>query len=1652
MSANTVDERIVSMQFDNSDFEKNVKTSMSTLDKFKRKLKFDDAADSFNDLERSSNKVKFEGLSSAMDSVEMKISAKTIIIAETLRKIVSSVEDSAAKMIKSLSFDQMTTGFSKYEQQVAAVQTMMAAVKEKSSGESFINDEDKMEYVNTQLEKLLWFTDETSYNFTAMASTIGKFVSNGVDLEKAANAMQGIATWAAISGQNAQTATNAMTQLAQALGSGKIRLQDWQSIETANMATSEVKQQFLDMAVAQGKLVKVGDKYYKTNQNAEDALNGVNSNLKTYTNGMEGAADATQKFDEKYAITVDNFRSSLAQDWFDTDVLTSVLEEYGNFATKVQEIQAMGKNNGKYKTTSEWVGIVNEFANNKDNLEEQSKIVKNVADLLGTTEEEAYKYLSEMSAMDLGRRAFAAAQEAKTFSEVIDSIKEASATRWMNIWQSIFGNYLEAKKLWTAMANDLYDVFVAPMESVETVFSNLRENGLFEKLFNTDDEDEIYSVYEALRDTYNLLFGWDDDSAFVKALTNILGVDGIEGIEEKLYNFISGLIDKAQSFAESLVPSDATVTAFQHVMESIFAGFSILKTTIGYIKTALAPIKELFQEIFTRLFVGSNQSESLLVKFDKFLKNSETAENIVNAIAYGLNKVKDFILKIIDKVTGFKKDIKEISFSDLAIQIKRFAAIKKIEIFDKIKGFFESIGNSSFVSKTKELFGYISTKAVDFFKGLPKIELLELFKSIVNSIFASLEFGVNLLNKLIPVITKLFNSLTKGFNKLTTGLKGGKLEAIFNSVRDTLQTFADSISGKEGSGILDVLLSIVDFIGKPIKLLGKGIKFVMDILGKFFDLIIEKLSDPSLAERVFDRLKEFFDDFNDKTLPRIRTNLVEFLAILQLLIPEITLIIAAMGSVSIGNGLRNIGRAIKEFSWDFRDFLGLRTRGVAKQIRSIALLIGVIAAAIGGLMYAIFKFSEYLQSNPDAFTNVLKTIGLFALILVAASGIVAGILLLVKAASSITDSEKVFKSLAGLMISMSVVIATMIGAMWVLDQLESVWTDLGVLAILVAGLTLFMGMMATIASKYGENLKNVNSVLTTFSINMLILAGVLAIISKIPNAIQSALILGGLIVVIGLILSLAAVIGKLSDGKSLQGVSSAFLSLSVLLITLAGVMQWISNANINWDAVTKFGICLGVLIAGLALLSIISTPVAITAAALTALGMAIVLMGVGMLLGAEAMKIFSESAEDAINAILNSLVTFMNWFNENIGLVNDFLNTMVLAGLDLIGSFIHGFLKMLADDAPLILKDILDLIMGILKVLNEHAVDLAAEGTRLALCLIIGILDGISENAGPLMESLVEFIISIIEGLAKAIGDNSDRIVDAIWFLIESIIRLIFSAVGIRGEVWEAIKSCLDKVKPAEIMKTLQDAFIAAVKKMFELMFKAQTLWNEKVKPALTSLWDYVKSLPGKWVEDFKQFGKNIIQGLIDGFENMKKKVKEGISNVGDTIANTFKGIFGIHSPSKVFQEYGEYMDEGLVIGLGRYADQAADAAGGVGYSVMDAMSEAISEAANLVENGIDAEPRIRPIMDLSNIQNGVNAMGGMLSGNYSVGASANYANAASSTGRFGYNSESGATTNNTNETINNTFNITGDNPREIADEVSKIIQQQVGRRNSVWA
>ena len=234
----TVDERVVEMRFDNKQFEANVQTSLSTLEKLKQSLNLEGATKGLENVNATAKRFDMSGVSDAVETVKARFSALEVMGITALANITNSAVNAGKRMIESLTIAPISQGFDEYELKMGSIQTIMM-----STGAS-------LEEVNKYLNELNTYSDKTIYSFQDMTSNIGKFTNAGVGLEDAVMAIQGVSNVAAVSGANTNEASRAMYNFAQALSAGYVKLIDWKSIENANMATVEFKTQLLESAVA----------------------------------------------------------------------------------------------------------------------------------------------------------------------------------------------------------------------------------------------------------------------------------------------------------------------------------------------------------------------------------------------------------------------------------------------------------------------------------------------------------------------------------------------------------------------------------------------------------------------------------------------------------------------------------------------------------------------------------------------------------------------------------------------------------------------------------------------------------------------------------------------------------------------------------------------------------------------------------------------------------------------------------------------------------------------------------------------------------------------------------------------------------------------------------------------------------------------------------------------------------------------------------------------------------------------------------------------------------------------------------------------------------------------------------------------------------
>ena len=361
-----VDQRVVEMQFNNAQFERNTKQSLSTIEKLKAALNFDDVGDSFSGITKAAKNVNLEPVSDGANEVYYRFKALDVVAGTVLSNITAKAMTLGWTLTKALTIDPMKSGLAEYETQINSVQTILANTQKEGTN---------LSQVNAALDELNRYADMTIYNFTEMTRNIGTFTAAGVKLDTSVQAIKGIANLAAISGSTSQQASTAMYQLSQALAAGTVKLMDWNSVVNAGMG----------------------------GQVFQDALKE--------TARVHGVA-----IDEMIAKE-GSFRETLQHGWLTASILTETLAKFTGDLSE-EELRAIGY-------TEDQIAAI----------------------------------------IKMGQTASDAATKVKTFTQLIDTLKEAVQSGWTQSWEYIIGDFEEAKALWTEISDRLQAVIGASADA-----------------------------------------------------------------------------------------------------------------------------------------------------------------------------------------------------------------------------------------------------------------------------------------------------------------------------------------------------------------------------------------------------------------------------------------------------------------------------------------------------------------------------------------------------------------------------------------------------------------------------------------------------------------------------------------------------------------------------------------------------------------------------------------------------------------------------------------------------------------------------------------------------------------------------------------------------------------------------------------------------------------------------------------------------------------------------------------------------------------------------------------------------------------------------------------------------------------------------------
>ena len=880
------DTHVVELDFNNKKFEKNVSQSMSTLDKLKKKF-------------------SFKGIENSINTVSASISNLEVVSITAIQNITNRVVNLGIQRIKSLTVDNLSRGWTKFGQKTTSVATM-AAQNLKVAGKELINYSEKMEVINEQLEKLNWFSDETSYTFTDMVDNIGKFTAAGQDLDSSVKAMEGIATWAALSGQNATTASRAMYQLAQAIGKGKIQLIDWKSIQNANMDTQEFRQAVLDTAVAMGQLTKAGQNYIT-------------------------------KTGKKF--TKNQFTEALDTGWFTSDVLRKTLNKYSAAIDQIYEI-------------SEKEGL--------------------------TAAEVIEKYGDQLDAFSV--KAFKAAQEARTFTDVLNATIDAVSSKWMKTFEILVGGYDDAKKLWSNLADEFYDAFAESgnfRNSILEQWKNLE--GRADLFAHTGDEnqgafwnifDSIKAVVGAVKDAWNDIF---PKTVFKDAKDQA----------KDLGNQFKTFTERLQAFTKKMKPSEETLNRIRGILNGVF---SVLKFGINLFKIAAALISPLLTLAVKGIQAISSILSSLGQKFAAFIEKAQYKfGNFIDEIQSS-EKVFNAVNKVI---------------STIGKAFSKFANVITSKVIPAFRNLVGKLGSvlSSFKDKIANLFSFSGNSGSDTFNTKEISKQLRRISDASSNVNKATNEVSNSIKNIQTKTESLLEKIRNGFVSI-----GQKISDVFHRLAESLSPLGKLVKSF-GSAIKPRLYATIDLLTVAFNLLSKGFEKIK----QFFFRVADRVNDirntlkanPKVFKKATESIEEVSTSINcisestDKLSGRsskISGNLKGMLAIVITIGVTITTILLVIKGIAktissfeatITFTATSLNRITNSISGYFdKAAKKIVLDGVSSMIKSFALLtisIGVLVAAFKNTGRDRKQFGE-ISGILDGF---LVTIGGIAIALTA---------------------------------------------------------------------------------------------------------------------------------------------------------------------------------------------------------------------------------------------------------------------------------------------------------------------------------------------------------------------------------------------------------------------------------------------------------------------------------------------------------------------------------------------------------------------------------------------------------------------------------------------------------------------------------------------
>lgn len=1526
-----VDSRVVEMRFDNANFEKNTKQTISTIDRLMEKLQFKGAEKGFEKLDAAAENVDFATMQTSLDRLESKFSSLNIVATTALVNITNKFVDAGEKLVKSLSIDQVASGWDKYTEKTSNVQTIMNA-----TGKS-------IDQVNGYLNKLMWYSDETSYSFSEMTSALSQMTAAGGNIDKMIPMIMGIANATADAGKTGFAFQSTIRNLTQSYSAGHLQLQDWKSLNLMGTATKALKQELIDTAVELGTLKK-GEVTIGT---FESSLSKKWANTKVmektfekYASMMEAAYEMTQK---NKGMT-------------SSEALEKLSGQYGELAERAalaaQQATSFGQaiDSTKDAVSSKWMAVFETFFGNKeeatetwtelsdrlydifvpsiDALNERLKDGLNSgwAQLQGRLgdQADAYSYTLQQVALASGAVTEDQITEAGSFTKALQqngvsaqllkaSLDEAQASAEKLL--TLSDKEMAAKgydretiqrdaeafaKLNAEIQNGTLDLdeyaqkigelsgrehlvqsFWNIMDAIGKVVAPVKE--AFSEIFPPADGERIYSFAERLDLMTQKLIITDQTAekikktfkglfTVLKGVTTILSKIGAVAKEA-----FSLLANAAKPVAQVMLSVGAGLGDFLETIYEVATGSGTLREKLGGIKTALTKLLSPVDAL------GSMLKNTKIAQYiDTFLEKGEESTGLLGTLYSVGRRAFDGLSTVIRTAASGGIGILGMLGMAISTLLSKLGGLgeKAVQVLGLTKPNLEDF-QQNLIDMPKNLSKSMSEFASSFQRSMGKINgsvgdafapVKQFFTAVKEGFDAISGTDVYRFMSLIDVGLLAFSigQMAKATKSLKTMLET-PLTGMLNSISGTFKQLTSAIKTWQKNESTKTLTGMATAI-----LILAGAMYVMsrikpdrftEIAITVFGFVTLLTVSAKLLEPTTKRFTKAFDNLKASALNAA------------------TLWGTAAALIGLGIAIGSITKGLS------RVMEVLQKGDIAANAAALA----VVTVSIVAMMLAMRQLSLALVVGEKAMNH--KVILSTAVELVALSGAIKVLSTALKPLSEIKFTSLVkagmaVVSLGGLLTTMATALAAvnkvigptgfqngaaitaMAGGIWIAAQAVSSLANIQLVRLDAAmtSIKTLMLLMTTMSAFSAKTKFGSGAAILVMSTSLVVLAGAVGLFAAMGDA-----------AVIGLT-EVGVAIAAITAASRLAGADGAasILTISSAMLVLAGAVAiYAALGNDAWVNFAKVAIGLGEMMAAVALLARMSGE------GLQAAWVINTLSG-GMIKLAAACAIFN----------------FVKW------------GSLLSAGVAL-----SGMIAILLGAGAL--NSVFPMLSAGLTVLGT-AFDKFASGA-LKLTGAMAIIGVLSMFAGPICTAIInaapdiqDALIAVVKVLCNTIIECAEPIALALTALGTAAIVAI---VKLLANLWEMIEPALDDLwskfkgwcaehnpfDPANWGGTSD-----------KISTNAQIVQKSFWQP-FADILDELKngdSFAAGIYQTFAGVGKNASEGVAKGQLEGKKDATDASEEVANAVIDTSKTAFDTHSPSKVMAQIGQYVTLGLAQGI----------------------------------------------------------------------------------------------------------------------------------------